>query len=80
MFPLNTILAWNINIIMNKKYEIITILLLPLGHISFMFAVCLRVTLKKVSDTYKGSVLRDFFGPNPHATVILRFWPIYGIC
>jgi hypothetical protein len=35
MFPLNTILAWNINIIMNKKYIIITILLLPLGHISF---------------------------------------------
>ena len=34
MFPLNTILAWDVNIYHEQGNMIITILLLPLGHIS----------------------------------------------
>jgi hypothetical protein len=60
MFPLNTILAWNINIIMNKKY-IITILLLPLGHISFSFWFRIAVfDGGGVAEVYLGKT------PNPH--------------
>jgi hypothetical protein len=41
MFPLNTILAWNINIIMNKKYDNNNIIM-PLGHISFSLPLALE--------------------------------------
>ena len=39
MFPVNTILAWRINIYLEHGNMIIPILLLPLGHISNKFTL-----------------------------------------
>jgi hypothetical protein len=50
MFPLNTILAWNINIIKNKNMIIITTLLLPLGHISFIMTKRENIEIVLVSS------------------------------
>ena len=39
MFPVNTIIAWDVNIYHKHKDIIITTLLLPLGHISNSLAL-----------------------------------------
>ena len=44
MFPLNTILAWNINLSWTRNM-IITILLLPLGHIPFSLPLALEAII-----------------------------------
>jgi hypothetical protein len=42
MFPLNTILAWNMNIIMNKKYDNKNIIIAPRAYF-LQFPTCTRV-------------------------------------
>ena len=56
MFPLNTILAWNINTYHEQGNMIITILLLPLGHISNSLPLALesiiQFTLVKIQHPW----------------------------
>jgi hypothetical protein len=42
MFPFNTILAWNINIIMNKKYDNNNIIIVSRAYISFSLPLALE--------------------------------------
>jgi hypothetical protein len=45
MFPLNTILAWNIDIIMNKKYDNNNIIIASRAYFLHFLIACLVVLL-----------------------------------